>query len=293
MMNLRQLECFRTLSEELNFTRAAEKLHMAQPPLSRQVRMLEETLGVKLFERTKRSVRLTAEGEYLKKEINQTFRHLDTVKTSLKQMREGRSGVLAIGYVGAAMHAILPDLLRRFLKEFKDVTIHLHEMDNNQQLEALRKGTIDLGFLRSQISDPALELIAVHEEPLALVTPKNIRIRSLKSDDLESLRLLPFIGFPLPCAPDMVKSIYNILQRLKLDPKQIHESSQINSIVRIVESGVGYSILPASVNDVYRIDVNMFDLSAFKEKAKMYVGVNVQRKSMLVDNMLKFLKRKS
>jgi DNA-binding transcriptional LysR family regulator len=253
---------------------------------------LEETLGVRLFERTKRTVRLTPEGEYLKREISQTFRHLDAVKSGLTLMREGGSGLLSIGYVGAAMHAVLPALLKKFLNRYKTVTIHLHEMDNQQQLDALRKGTIDIGFVRSSMDDSAIGLFAIHQEPLTLVTPKHIRLRALKPDALAPLKEMPFIGFPHPCAPDLVKSIYNILDRLKLAPKQVHESSQINSIVRIVETGIGYSILPASTGKVYKIDVNTYDLSSFRERAKMYAAVNTERQTVLVKNFLAFLQSK-
>lgn len=289
MMNLRQLECFSVLADELNFTRAAEKLHMAQPPLSRQVKLLEETLGVTLFERTKRSVKLTPQGVYLRKEVLETFRHLRHVKASLRQIQNGESGLISIGYVGAAMHAVLPDLLKKFLKKYKNVNVHLHEMDNNQQLEALKKGIIDIGFLRSHIEGDGIELLKVHEEPFALVVPASIKLRSANLADLKILRDMPFIGFPSACAPTMVKSIFAILNRLKLNPRQIHESSQINSIVRIVESGIGYTILPGSVKDVYKLGVRTYDLSRHSDRAMLYMGINKVRRSPLVKNILSLI----
>jgi DNA-binding transcriptional LysR family regulator len=285
-MNLRQLECFKVLAEELNFTRAAAKLHMAQPPLSRQIKLLEDTLGVALFERTKRSVRLTAEGTYLKKEIGQTFRQLDNVKAGLKEMQAGRSGTISVGYVGAAMHSVLPGILKKFLTEHKDVTVHLHEMDNTQQLEALKNGTIDVGFVRSRMQEGTIELRAVYEEPFILVTPKSAKLQSSNSKDVQSLATMPFIGFPMACAPDMVKSIYSVLHKLKLNPKQIHESSQINSILRIVESGIGYAILPASAKNAYKLVVNSLDLNHVKEKAVLYIGSNKERQPILVRKII-------
>ena len=288
MMNLRQLECFSTLAQELNFTRAAEKLNMAQPPLSRQVKLLEETLGVVLFERTKRSVKLTPEGEYLKKEIAQTFRHLDHVRDNLKQMKEGKSGSLAIGYVGAAMHSVLPGMLKRFLSQFRNVNVRLHEMDNGQQLEALRKRTIDAGFLRSRMNDNTIELIPVYKEAFALVVPKSLNIRSTAANALKLLADHPFIGFPMSCAPDMVKSIYQVLHGLRLEPRQVHEASQINSIIRMVESGIGYSVLPESVSNAYKIGVNTVSLSKFDERAFLYLAVNEER-TLLVNNLIEVM----
>lgn len=286
MINLRQLECFKILSEELNFTRAAEKLHMAQPPLSRQVKLLEQSLGVTLFERTKRMVRLTPEGEYLKKEIGKTFRQLDILKLNLKQIGSGQRGSLRLGYVGAAMHTILPGLLKKFLKHFPDVTLHLHEMDNTQQVEALKNGMIDIGFLRSRMEDDSIELIPVFEELFALIVPSNVKVKSTKQPDLLPLHDMSFIGFPKSCAPDMVNNIFSIMKKLKLSPKHIHESSQINSIVRMVEAGIGYSVLPCSVKDPYKIGLKILDLNNFNERAVLYAGVNTERRSAVVKNML-------
>jgi DNA-binding transcriptional LysR family regulator len=273
----------------LNFTRAAAKLHMAQPPLSRQIKLLEDALGVSLFERTKRSVRLTPEGTYLKKEISQTFQQLHNVKAGLREMQAGEIGTISVGYVGAAMHSVLPGILKKFLLQHKHVTVHLHEMDNTQQLEALKNGTIDIGFIRSRIQESSISLLPIYEEPFILVVPKSIKLRSSKIKELQSLASRPFIGFPMPCAPDMVKSIHAILSTLKLEPKQIHESSQINSILRIVESGIGYAVLPASARDAYKLAVNMVDLSHLKERAMLYVGYNKDRQSVLTKKMLEKL----
>jgi DNA-binding transcriptional LysR family regulator len=288
-MNLRQLECFKVLAEELNFTRAAAKLHMAQPPLSRQIKLLETALGVSLFERTKRSVRLTPEGVYLKKEISHTFQQLHNVKAGLREMQAGEIGTISVGYVGAAMHSVLPGILKKFLTLHPRITVHLHEMDNTQQLEALKNGAIDIGFIRSRMHEKRIELLPIYEEPFILVVPHNIKLRSSKIKELQPLTDKPFIGFPMACAPDMVKSIYALLHTLKLEPKQVHESSQINSILRIVESGVGYSVLPASARNAYKLAVNTVDLGHHKERAMLYVGYSKDRQSALVKKMLEEL----
>jgi DNA-binding transcriptional LysR family regulator len=136
------------------------------------------------------------------------------------------------------------------------------------------------------MEEDIIELQAVYEESFILVAPKSTKLPSSYPKALPLLAGMPFIGFPMACAPDMVKSIYRILHKLKLNPKQVHESSQINSILRIVESGIGYSILPASAKNVYRLAVNSFDLSHLKEKAVLYVGSNKERQPILVKKML-------
>jgi DNA-binding transcriptional LysR family regulator len=285
-MNIRQLECFSTLAEELSFTKAAAKLHIAQPPLSRQIKMLEDELGVMLFDRNKRTVRLTAEGAYFSKEVGSLFTHIQKATKQVKEIKNGHSGSISVAYVGAAMHSVLPEMLRKFCSSHQQVQVKLFEMDNTQQVEALEKGTIDIGFLRSKQSSEEVTLQEVYREPFMLVTPWNIKLASVKSADLHKIKEMPFISFPLACAPDMVRSIHNVLPKLGLAPAVIHESSQINTFIRIVESGLGYAILPLGVKRSYKVKIRTYELPASREKALLYVGVGKNRNSGVVKKFL-------
>lgn len=281
-MNIRQLECFSALAEELSFTRAAAKLHIAQPPLSRQIKMLEDELGVTLFERNKRTVRLTVEGAYFSKEVGSLFTHMQKATKHVKEIKNGHSGSISVGYVGAAMHSVLPEMLKQFCSKHQQVQVRLFEMDNAQQVEALEKGAIDIGFLRSKQSSEQVTLQEVYREPFMLVTPWHIKLASVKPADLVKIKEMPFISFPLPCAPDMVRSIHNVLPKLGLAPAVIHESSQINSIIRIVESGLGYAILPMGVKRSYKVKVRTYELPSIREKALLYIGTGKNRNAGVV-----------
>jgi DNA-binding transcriptional LysR family regulator len=194
--------------------------------------------------------------------------------------------------VGAAMHSVLPVILKRFAQKYPGVQLRLYELDNTQQVEALKKGIIDIGFLRSRMNDETISVNSVSEEAFVLVTPKHLKIQSLRSVELKRLQSLPFIGFPMTCAPDMVKSIYNLMEKLNLHPGHIHESPQINSIVRLVEAGMGYSVLPSAVGGAYKGEINVYDLSRFPERAFLLAGFHHQRRQALVDNMLNILRAK-
>jgi DNA-binding transcriptional LysR family regulator len=187
------------------------------------------------------------------------------------------------------MHSVLPDILKKFSTQYPGIRLHLYEMDNTQQIEALKKGTLDIGFLRSHMDEETIELYSVFEEPFVLVVPKSLRLNSIKPGTLKQLSEIPFIAFPLACAPDMVNSIYDVLRKLKLTPKHTHESSQINSIVRMVEAGIGYSLLPASATHAYKVGVKTYDLGKFKERARLFAAINKEKQVKLADNMVRMI----
>jgi DNA-binding transcriptional LysR family regulator len=196
MINIRQLEYLRVAAAELNFTKAAARMNIAQPPLSRQIKLLEEDLGVTLFRRGKNGVQLTHEAQYLQKELIYVFDRLARIRQTIGTIHNGHDGILSVGYVGAAMHSLLPAILHDFSKEFPQVSVQLHEMDNGQQMNALRNGVISVGFLRSKIDNDEIDFHLINEESFALVTPRAIRI-DRKLSNLSALYDLPFIAFPV------------------------------------------------------------------------------------------------
>jgi DNA-binding transcriptional LysR family regulator len=288
MVNFRQLEYFKAAATELNFTKAAARLHIAQPPLSRQIKLLEEDLGVTLFKRGKTGVQLTNEALYLQKELAFVFDRLERIRQTIGTIHRGHDGILSVGYVGAAMHSLLPAILHDFSKDFPNVSVQLHEMDNGQQVNALLNGIISVGFLRSKVDNDEIDFHLINEESFSLVTPRAVRIdRRLRN--LAVLNDLPFIAFPLNCAPEMVTAIYSVLDKMKLRPSRIHESSQINSIVRIVDSGTGYSILPSSATRGYKLSVNTVDLAGFKGRARLYAGALKENNEPQVSRLMKLI----
>lgn len=285
-MELRHLEYFRVLAEELHFGRAARRLFIAQPPLSRQIRNLERELGVELFERTNRRVRLTSFGEYFRTEVDQVFERLDEIKNHLNLMKEGAVGQVRLGYVGAVMHSILPAILAEFRRRQPRITTALFELTNEGQVAALRNGGIDIGFIRTPIVVPDLQVKAVYAETFSLVLPNRHPLAGSKTPPLKKLEAEPFIGFMRECAPPLVDAVTGICLRAGFSPRVGHSTSQINTIVRLVEAGLGWSILPSSVGRAYDVRVRFFELGSLPERAELSVATNPARSSPAVAKFL-------
>jgi len=269
-MTLRQLECFLVVATELNFSRAAEKLFMVQPPLSRTIKELEEELQVTLFNRSSRKVQLTGAGIFLRDEIKKLFTQVEFIKDRLKDIEAGKTGKLKIGYVGAAMHSVLPGILT-VLKEKLDIHINLSELKNEEQADALSTGHIDIGFVRSVPNRKEIVATEVFKEPFALILPLHHPLGGKKKVMVKELAGEPFIGLSYDCAPRLNDAIISLCRHAGFAPKIAHETSQVNSIVRLVESGMGYSIVPLSVKNAYAVHVRFIELKQFAERAHLFL----------------------
>jgi DNA-binding transcriptional LysR family regulator len=285
-MNLKQLQYFLAVAEELHFNKAAEKLRVSQPPLSRQIQQLEHDVGVKLFERTKRSVKLTAAGEYLQTEATQLIKHIDSIKNQLSLIDQGTLGRLRIGYVGAVMHSLLPYVLKELKSHYPGIGTILHEMDSETQLEALNKGKLDIGFIRTPMEVDQIESVPIIQETFSVIISSDHSLGKRDHIDLLELASEPFIGFPRECAPGMVDTINSICIHAGFSPNKIHESSQINTIIRLVESNLGYSIIPSGVCSVYHLKIKTFELANISERAEIALIYNPKSASPLLRNVI-------
>lgn len=268
-MELRHLRYFLVLSEELHFGRAARKLNIAQPPLSRQIKNLEEELGVDLFKRTKRHVELTPYGKYLKQETLRLLQHVETVRNHLGLLKRGAVGQVKIGYVGSAMHSVLPRVLSEVKNHYPDVNTVMMEMDNEDQIDALKSGDIDIGVVRTPMQVTGVTLTPIYSETLSVIlSQSHPRARSRKFT-LADMADEPFISFCRRCAPGLYDRIVGLCNKNGFCPRIVHETSQINSVVRLVESNLGYSIVPTSVRSGYRVGVKFFELDDYPERAEL------------------------
>jgi DNA-binding transcriptional LysR family regulator len=181
-MELRHLRYFIAVAEELHFGRAAARVHVAQPAVSRQIRALEEEIGLNLFERDRRIVALTAAGAAFLVEVRSLLRHVEDAVVTAHRAARGELGSLRIGYVPAVVHTGLPEIIRVFRKRFSHVDVRLQEMNPAMQLEALLAERVDVGFVRGPIVEPALASKTVLKEPLVAVLPSGHRL----GDDLRA-----------------------------------------------------------------------------------------------------------
>src|SRR5215469_2215241 len=202
-IEIRHLRYFCVLAEQLHFTKAALLLNVAQPALSHQIKQLEEELGTQLVERTNRRVRLTAAGELFLARAVRILEQLDQAARETARVGQGEAGSLVIGVVSTAVCSVLPKLLRSFRREAPDISIDIREMEPAEQVDALRRETIDIGLLFLAIQDPAFDSLIVSRERLIVALPtghpagasERVRLNDLETETFLIPRRQPVPGF--------------------------------------------------------------------------------------------------
>lgn len=251
-MELRQLKYFIAVAEELNFRRAAEKLYMQQPPLSRQIRQLETELGVELFHRTKRSVSLTSAGQAFLDEARLT---LAQAQRAVNIAQQTQTSKLTIGFSVCAFDRILPEIIKTFRQQYPDNLVNLIEMPKEKQIQAVLTNQIDIGFCYAPIAQSELDSLTILSEPLAVVLPPNHPLVQKEQIELRSLHSEPFILCPKDIKPDVREQIIQLCDRAGFEPKIVQEATPQEVLLRLVESGVGISLTSANSETRYKAKV--------------------------------------
>ena len=289
-IELRHLEYFRAVAEELNFGRAAERLFISQPGLSRQIKQMEEILEVQLFERTKRKVQLTPAGHFLKTEVDYIFNHLDLTKTQLKEIASGNIGELRIGFLGSAAHTVIPELLVKISQTFPGIQTTLEELSNAIQIEMLEKDKLDLGFVRLARVPEALEMRLVHLDTFSLVLPKD---HPLSADDFKHIGQLKeenFILFSQDYSSIYYDKIMSICEDRGFTPMITHKSVHALTIFKLVEAGLGVAVVPTSLKQGYDLKVKFIELDKIKQKTELYAVWKKGNRNAALSKVLGLLK---
>lgn len=255
-MELKRLRYFVVVAEELNFSRAAERLRMAQPPLSAQIKQLEGNLGVKLFDRTSRGVRLTEAGRLLLEEARRIFVQLDQTVDMVRRVGDGRIGRLRLGFVPSAAHSVLPTMLREFRERFPDVELFLQEMDPDEEVQRLYDKRIDVGFLYLPVNEAALDVKPILREPLVVALPEAHPLAAKPQVAMHELADEPFILPPQHREPGCHAQIMEACRRAGFLPKATQKDVWLmQTIVGLVAGGIGVALVPASLRNLRRTGV--------------------------------------
>jgi DNA-binding transcriptional LysR family regulator len=244
-IELRHLRYFVAVAEELHFGRAAERLGLAQPPLSQQIQRLEAMVGHRLLERRPR-VRLTAAGEALLASSRAALAQADDAVHAARRAGQGLGGVLTVGFPASALLTAVPPLVRRFRQRYPAVELRLRELSTAEQIEALRSGAIDLGFLRETRDAPDLTTELVLREPFVAVLPGEHPLTAEPALNLAQLSQEPFVLFPQRVAPGLHAQVFELCRRAGFTPQTVQVAQEWLTIVGLVDAGVGVSLVPAS-----------------------------------------------
>lgn len=247
-MELKQLQWFVTVAEELSFTKAAARLHVSQPPISRQIRLLEDELGVALFARSTQKVALTRAGEMFLEHARRTLGAAEQARNAARRAAEGGAGSLRLGYVGAAAYSFLPAVLRSFRKEHPHVELVLRVMTIQQQVQALRKAELDVGFVRMPLQDPAIETRRLVRERFVVALSVDHPLARKKQLALRELKDEGFIMFPLYEGLGLYRDVMDLCMKAGFIPQVVQEATPMQTVVGLVGAGIGVSLVPASAS---------------------------------------------
>ena len=255
-MELRQLRYFVTIAEEGNFSRAAERLHLSQPPLSTQIKSLEDELGVRLLKRTNRGVALTVAGAVFYEETRAVLARLDHARDKAMRADRGDIGMLSVGFVSIADYGILPPALKQFRAGFPLVEVQLHELTTDAQIRELRATRLDLGIALAPVAEPDLQFERLLREALVLAAPSgHPAVKVSGAVDLRSLAKESFIIPPRDIAPGLYDLIISHCHASGFAPRITQHARQMQTVVGLVSSGMGFALVPSSVRNLKRTGV--------------------------------------
>ncbi|HEY7945977.1 MAG TPA: LysR family transcriptional regulator [Casimicrobiaceae bacterium] len=253
MTELRRLRYFVAVAESLHFGRAAARLHMSQPPLSRQIQQLEREMGTALFRRSKRRVELTDAGAWLLGEARRLLAEAESLAAMTQRAASGETGRLTLGFISTVDYSILPGLLGAYRGAHPGVTLELRELTSDVQLRELHEGRIDAGMLLAPVDDAALALLPLLREPLVAAVPAaDALARSRGPLSLGSLARRPFIIFPRSAAASLYDAIIEFCRQAGFAPRVAQEAIQMQTIVSLVSAGLGVALVPSSLRDMRR-----------------------------------------
>lgn len=252
-MDLRQLKYFIAVAEERSFSRAALRLHVSQPPLSTQLKALEDELGVRLLDRTNRGVTLTAAGQVFFDEMRAVLARLERGKEMARNAGRGDVGTLSIGFVSIADYGILPPALKEFCSLYPAVEVQLHELTTDAQIREIRAARLDLGIGLGPVDAPDLLFEPLIQEGLVLAAPNGHRlIQDGKAVDIKILSNESFIIPPRDIAPGLFDLIISRCRAAGFVPRVTQQARQMQTVISLVACGMGFALVPASVQNLRR-----------------------------------------
>ncbi|MEM8808594.1 MAG: LysR family transcriptional regulator [Cyanobacteria bacterium P01_G01_bin.38] len=248
-MELRDLRYFVAVAENLHFGRAAERLHMTQPALSRQIRALEVELEVQLFRRTKRSVQLTIAGQAFLKEARQILYQSEQAVSTTRRVARGEMGELRLSFTPSALRHVLPKIVRAFRDRYPDVQLTMTERCTLDQVEAFRASQIDVGFLYPPVDDKRLTITPLRTEPLVIALPQDYPLATRPHLKLSDLAAEPFILHPRLEGPYLYDQIIQLCEQAGFRPNVVQEAVASQTRIGLVAAGMGITFVPETLKD--------------------------------------------
>jgi DNA-binding transcriptional LysR family regulator len=292
-MELRHIRYFLAVAEEMNFTRAAKKVGIGQPPLSQQIRSLEEELGAPLFRRVPRGVELTDSGKVFLPEAQAILAQAERAKKIARRGARGELGSLRLGFTSsAAFTRIVQNTIRVFRENYPNVELTLEEEDTTTLLEGLSEQTLDVAFIRPGRNDPdGVQVHRLFDETMMIALPSNHRLVKASSLPLSAVAKDRFLLFPRSAGPGFFDEIILACRRAGFEPRMGYEAPQITSVGNMIAAGLGVSIVPISIaTQVCVAGVKYLKIIGEAPKASIALAIRPDEQSVTVKNFVTLAK---
>jgi DNA-binding transcriptional LysR family regulator len=291
MIELRLFRYFVAVAEALHFTRAAESLGMAQPPLSQQIKKLENEMGVQLFRRSQRKVELTEAGEVFLEQARRTLRTAEQAVEDARRAAAGRAGRLAIGMVSSATYEdLIAAVVLRFRVQCPNVELVLQELTTPQQIRLLHTREIQVGFIRPPIQDLAIALEMVKREPLLVALPAAHPLAERKQVPIAALATEPWVTLPSDLGMGFYNLVMSLCREAGFTPKVSQVATQIHTMISLVAAGLGVTLVPASVSSLRRAGVVYRKLANETPLVETSVAYLKSAQSPVLENFLQTIR---
>jgi DNA-binding transcriptional LysR family regulator len=289
-LELRQLRYFVVVAEELSFTRAAERLHIAQSPLSQQILRLERHVGVALFDRTTRSVRLTAAGEVFLERVRASLTATDQAVDSAVKAANGELGRLTLGLTGSATYAFLPGIVRAFQSLAPEVTLDIRtEMFTGGQVEALLGGRMNVGVLRTPVDATGLIVEVLYREPVVALLPKDHPLAGEAAINLAALCDDWFISYPASPLSTLQSQVINACAEAGFVPKTQYSVTDTSAMASLVAEGLGVALVPNTLRSLKFDSITFVPLSTPLVTSELAVAYRAGMRNPLAMRLLKVI----
>ncbi|PVA06811.1 LysR family transcriptional regulator [Thalassorhabdomicrobium marinisediminis] len=286
-MNFKQLTYFIAVAEELHFGRAADRLEMAQPPLSRQIRSLEESLGAVLFNRGRSAISLTQAGERLLERGKSIVAQLEDTKLEVQRLGEGAEGRLRIGFVGSATFGILPNIIKSFRTAYADINLSLFPMNNAQLHRSLISREIDVAFARPALKDSEFVTRHLLDEPLIVAVPDAYDEGTGGLIDLRSLKDPNFVLYPETPRPSFADVVLSSCENLNIDTGNRIWTMDLQTALSLVAIGEGICVVPSSVGSATRNGLRYMSIHPAIGATALSISYRLDEQGVHVNNFVR------
>ncbi len=289
-MDLRQLQCFVAVAEELSFSRAAQRMHISQPPLSRQIANLESELRVRLLDRSPQTVSLTAAGRGFLPEARRILALAAKAPEAARRAARGDTGSLRIGFVGSTIYTSVPALVGKFRQFYPEVSITLSQGIVSRQVDLLLAGEIDVGLVRQPVSNPYLRSLSLFKEPFVVAIPSNHPLAAKPTVNLRQLADEDMVIFSRQEAPAIYEHLRKMCEKAGFTPRIALEAHPMSTVIGLVASGAGIAIVPQSMHRLNILNATYRKLTGTREMSEFFLVWRRDDESPTLQNFLKVQK---